>query len=91
MKIFILKKRKNFFIFKTPTLDDAENELKGLGISKASPSLDIPAKFLKENVDLFSPSVSNIAGVSIDQLSFPSVLKLAKSIQFIKKTTLPKH
>lgn len=91
MKIFVLKKCKNFFIFKTATLDDAENELKGLGFSKASPSLDIPAKFLKENVDLFSPSVSNIAGVSIDQLSFPSILKLTKSIQFIKKTTLPKH
>ena len=36
------------------TLDDLEDELERLDISKASHVADIPIKILKENVDLFS-------------------------------------
>ena len=46
---------------------------------------DVPTKVLKDNVDLFSPVVLNFVNMSINSLTFPSVLKLVDVTPVYKK------
>ena len=66
------KIQKYHFSFKATTLDEVVNELKRLGISKASHVSDTPPNILKENTALFFPFLLNFV-----KMTFPSVLKLA--------------
>ena len=62
-----------------------EKEIKRLNTNKASHSTDIPTKILKQNVDFFSPFILDYVNKSISSSTFPTILKLAASLQYTKK------
>ena len=63
---------------------DIEKELKSLNTNKASHSSDIPIRFLKQNVDFFSPFILGYINKSIVLSTFPSVPKLSEIIPVYK-------
>ena len=71
------KIQKYHFSFKATTLDEIVNELKRLGISKASHVSNTSPNILKENTTLFFPFLLNFVKMPISSTTFPSVLKLA--------------
>ena len=65
------------FYFYRVSVQDAVKEIKNLSPRKATQSIDIPVKSLKENSDIFGNYICDFFNDCIDRGDFPSVLKIA--------------
>ena len=73
------------FSFENVSLEDVKKVTRELDISKAFQPLDIPAKFIKQNADIFSEFFYVNINNSINNSSFPDQLKWADVKPVFKK------
>ena len=80
----ILGKCNFSFSFKTVSLTDAEKEIESLDTNKASHLSDISTTKIKQDVDFNFSFILGCSNKSISSSTYPSILKLAYIIQYIK-------
>ena len=73
------------FAFEFVTLEETIKEVNKLSIKKASQTLDIPVKIVKENKDLMSYFVYNNFNNALSSLQYPNGLKYADVTPVFKK------
>ena len=73
------------FAFEFVTLEETIKEVNKLSIKKASQTLDIPVKIVKENKDLISYFVYNNFNNALSSLQYPNGLKYADVTPVFKK------
>ena len=72
------------FHFKAVNIGEVEKEILKLDKTKASQKTDIPARIIKENIDIFADFLCMSINNAIKSSSFPSSLKLA-GVTSVKK------
>ena len=73
------------FSFEFVSLEETIKEVNKLSIKKASQTLDIPVKIIKENKDLISYFVYNNFNSALSNLQYPNGLKYADATPVFKK------
>ena len=73
------------FAFEFVSLEETIKEVNKLSIKKASQTLDIPVKIVKENKDLISYFVYNNFNNALSSLQYPNGLKYADVTPVFKK------
>ena len=73
------------FAFEFVTLEETIKEVNKLSIKKASQTLDIPVKIVKENKDLISYFAYNNFNNALSSLQYPNSLKYADVTPVFKK------
>ena len=77
IKIKSLKETSSPFKFIFSNVEEVEEEINKLNVSKAIQSDDIPTKVIKENVDIFAKYVTEAFNKTITTSTFPDFLKNA--------------
>ena len=75
IKIKSLKETSSPFKFSFSNIEEVEEEINKLNVSKAIQSDDIPTKVIKENVDIFAKYVTEAFNKTITTSTFPDFLK----------------
>ena len=73
------------FAFKFVSLEETIKEVNKLSIKKASQTLDMPVKIIKENKDLISHFVYNNFNNALSSSQYPNGLKYADVTPVFKK------
>ena len=70
--------------FSAVSLQDIQNIVQSIDVSKATASNSIPAGLFKDNIDLYIDIITNIVNKGILECTFPNLLKLADLIPAYK-------